>query len=359
MRSVEACRTAALGGHLDLCLDCSHERPAYNSCRNRHCPKCQSLDQSRWLAGRMETILPVPYFHVVFTLPSELAALARRNQRLVYNLLFQAASQTLLTLGRDPKRLGAQLGVTLVLHTWTRDLSFHPHVHCIATGGGLSADGSSWISANQDYLFPVFVLSALFRGKFLAGLNQANEQGHLDLPEQLVGNRAFAVLRDQLYKKKWISYAKRPFAGPEQVFTYLGRYTHRVGLSNHRILDLTDTSVTLKTRGNETVTLAPEELIRRFLLHVLPLRFVKIRHYGLVASSNVKTRLELARQLLAEPAQLSGEIEPAANADWRALLEQHTGIDTSKCPECGSPRWVAVSLSAALIPRAPPTRPGL
>jgi len=359
MRAVEACRTAALGGHLDLCLDCHHERPAYNSCRNRHCPKCQSLDQSRWLAGRMQTILPVPYFHVVFTLPAELAALARRNQRLVYNLLFRAASQTLLTLGRDPKRLGAQLGVTIVLHTWTRDLRFHPHVHCIVTGGGLSADGSSWIPANQDYLFPVHVLSALFRGKFLAGLNQANEQGHLDLPEELACNRAFAVLRDQLYKKKWISYAKRPFAGPQQVFTYLGRYTHRVGLSNHRILDLTDTSVTLKTRGEETVTLTPEELIRRFLLHVLPLRFVKIRHYGLVASSNVKTRLERARQLLAEPAQLNGEIESTANADWRALLEQHTGIDTSKCPECGSSRWVAVPLSSELIPRAPPTSPRL
>jgi hypothetical protein len=358
MRDIEACRTAQLGGHLDLCLDCGHQRPAYNSCRNRHCPKCQSLDQERWLDGRLETILPVPYFHVVFTLPGELAPLTLHNRRLVFALLFRAASETLLTLGRDPKRLGGQLGITIVLHTWTRNLRFHPHVHCIVTGGGLSADGERWLEARQSYLFPVKVLSRLFRGKILDALTRAHEQALLDLPDELVGEHAFAKLRSRLYDKEWVTYAKPPFAGPEQVFAYLGRYTHRVGLSNRRILDVQPDSVTLRTRGDDSVTLQPQELIRRFLLHILPRGFVKIRHFGLVASSNVKTRLETARRLLAEQAP---RIEPPRDAescnDWRTLLEQLTGVDPTVCPACGSHRWARVSLETAQSPRPPPDPP--
>jgi hypothetical protein len=357
LRDIEACRTAALGGHLDVCLDCGHERPAYNSCRNRHCPKCQSLDQERWLAGRLETILPVPYVHVVFTLPSQLAPLAMGNRRFVFDQLFRAAAETLRTRGRDPNRLGGQLAITIVLHTWTRDLRFHPHVHCIVTGGGLSADGQRWLEARENYLFPVKVLSRLFRGKILDALTRAFRQHRLDLPDELLDEHDFVHWRSQLYDQDWVTYAKPPFAGPEQVFAYLGRYTHRVGLSNHRILDIQDDAVTLRTRGENTVTLHPHELIRRFLLHVLPRGFVKIRHYGLAAASNVNTRLVTARLLLAQaPSATTPQNAPPPD-DWRHLLERFTGLDTTTCPACASPRWIRTPLSRALTPRPPPRSP--
>jgi hypothetical protein len=229
--------TAELGGHLDACLECGYSAPSYNSCRNRHCPKCQALAQGKWIEGRIERVLPIHYFHVVFTLPAELRALASHHRRKVFDLLFGAASGTLLDLGNDPKRLGAELGVTMVLHTWARDLSFHPHVHAIVTGGGLSSDGERWIRARGRYLFPIEVMGALFRGKLLAALDRAVAQGDIVMPGgDAADPEAWNLLRDRLHRARWNVYAKRPFGGAEQVIRYLGRYTHRVGISNHRLV---------------------------------------------------------------------------------------------------------------------------
>ena len=336
MRAIEDCRTERLGGHLDVCAGCAFTRPAYNSCRNRHCPKCQALTQAAWIDKRMEYVLPTHYFHVVFTLPHELGALALRNRKPIFDLLFSAAARTLLELGKDEKRLGAQLGVTAVLHTWTRDLRFHPHVHCIVTGGGLAPLGDRWISSRPKYLFPVRVLSDLFRGKFLDGLARAYEHGELDLGgacSELANPEAFAQLKDTLYRKNWVVYAKRPFAGPEQVFKYLGQYTHRVGISNHRLVSFDEHGVCFGTKNGKQVTVAPMEFIRRFLLHVLPDGFAKIRHYGLHASSNVHTKLAEARRHLAandKPVDTS-----PSQQTWQ---EQHlalTGVDLTTCPRCG------------------------
>lgn len=360
MRAIQACRTSVLGGHVDECLDCGLERPAYNSCRNRNCPKCQALAQQRWVDKRKERILPVHYFHVVFTLPAELKLLVLRNRRLLYDLLFMAAAETLLILGRDPKRLGCLLGISAVLHTWTRDLRFHPHLHCIVTGGGLSTDSNKWVDTGGKYLFPVKVLSMLFRGKFLDALSRAYEDGKLKLPDNLSAPGAFATLRDRLFEKGWVVYSKRPFAGPEQVFSYLGRYTHRVGISNHRLLSVTDNSVTIDTRDGKTATMHPQEFIRRFLLHVLPAGFVKIRHYGLMASSNVKTKLALASRLLElRPSNRKKKnSEHAAAEDWRTLFERLTGINLRICPRCGSSRIRRIPLARSIAnyntARSPP-----
>ena len=378
LRALAACRTAALGGHLDRCLDCGHERPAYNSCRNRHCPKCQALEQARWLAGRMRTLLPIAYFHVVFTLPGELSAVVLRNRRRLYNLLFRAASQTLLTLGRDPRWIGAQLGITMVLHTWTRDLRFHPHVHAIVTGGGLALDARRWVHGKARFLFPVKVLSKLFRGKMLAALGREHREDALDLPRELATAQGFSHLIRRLYAKDWVTYAKAPFAGPQQILAYLGRYTHRVALSNPRLLEVTHGRVRLRTRGQHSVTLSPVELLRRFLLHVLPHRFVRIRHYGLHASSNLKTKLLAAQQLLGlaipqAPAEVDAaeplprettstpqettstpqELKPEKDS-WRHLLKDLTGVDTAVCPAWGSPHWVRLPLETDRPSRAPP-----
>lgn len=355
MRAIAACRTAALGGHLDVCLDCGLERPSFNSCRNRHCPKCQALDQQRWLEQRMERILPTHYFHVVFTLPDELRALARRNPREIYTLLFQAASRTLMDLGRDPNRLGALLGLTLVLHTWTRDLRFHPHVHGIVTGGGLRLDGQEWVGTSPKFLFPVKVLSKLFRGKVVDGLHRLLDEGSLELPPELRDPTSSERFFAALYAHRWVVYAKPPFAGPEQVFAYLGRYTHRVALSNHRILDLTDDTVTIATRDGKTATMSPVELIRRFLLHILPKRFVKIRHYGLHASANVGSRLEKARELLQssipDPALADHGSETAKT--WKQRLQDLTGVDPDICPACGSHRLHRTHLPRRARPPPP------
>lgn len=332
--AIVACRTEALGGHLDVCNHCGHEVPAYNSCLNRHCMKCQSLRQAKWVLERMRRVLPVPYFHVVFTLPSELQPLARRNQRVFYKLLFDTASRTLLDLAADPKWLGATPGITAVLHTWRRDLGYHPHAHCIVTGGGLSPDGTRWLSAGRGrFLFPVRVLSALFRGKFLARLTRLVDDGDLDLGEDVeVERQAFAELRDALYRKQWVVYAKRPFAGPKQVFRYLGLYTHRVGMSNHRLRDMNADDVTFDTKNGETTTISGIEFVRRFLLHVLPARFVKIRHYGLHSAANVNTKLEQARAALA--AQGESITPDPVPSTWRELLERLTGTDPRRCPVC-------------------------
>jgi hypothetical protein len=357
LRDLANCRTAALGGHVERCLDCGHERLAYNSCRNRHCPKCQALAQARWIERRMERVLPTHAFHVVFTLPSELHGLVMANRDKLFDVLFASAAEALLELGRDSRWLGAELGITSVLHTWTRDLRFHPHVHCIVTGGGLSRDGERWISTRPDFLFPVRVLGALFRGKFLARLVRLRERGelHLEGPAALLADPArFARVRDKLYRSRWVVYAKPPFGGPEQVFRYLGRYTHRVGLSNRRLVSLDARGVTLRTRGEQTATLPPHEFLRRFLLHVLPRGFVKIRHHGLMAAGNVNTRLAIARRLLGrEPPAVEPDTTRTPR-DFRELLLALTGLDLRRCPRCGAAELRRHPLPAAATAPLPP-----
>jgi hypothetical protein len=345
LRAIARCRTAALGGHLDVCAACGHDQPSYNSCRNRHCPKCQSLAQARWIDKRLERLLPVRYFHVVFTLPSELRAVAARHREAVFDLLFAAASQTLLALARDPKRLGAQLGATMVLHTWTRDLRFHPHVHAIVTGGGLTEDAQRWVRSRPAFLFPVRVMGALFRGKMLAALDRAQANGEVDLGGVDLG---------PLYENPWVVYAKRPFGGPEQVIRYLGRYTHRVGLSNRRLIAMDERGVTFRTKDGKCATLAGHALLARFVQHVLPPGFVKIRHYGLHAASHATTRLAIARQRLT-PATLSrdGEEPPPPTDDWRPLMLQLSGVDVRVCPACRQPTLERCALPAPRS-RAPP-----
>lgn len=335
MRAIETCRTAVLGGHVDVCLDCGAVTPSYNSCRNRHCPKCQGLEQAEWIIGRKERTLPVHHFHVVFTLPAELRALAKANQEVVYALLFREAGRTLLELGET--HLGATLGVTEVLHTWTRTLTYHPHVHCIVTGGGLSQDGLRWVPTSKRFLFPVRVLSRLFRGKFLAGLRQAQAAGKLEG----ISARDFAVLVAQLYRKDWVAYAKRPFGSAEHVFQYLGRYTHRVGISNQRLLGLDERGVRFLTKDGQTLCLPPEEFIRRFLQHVLPHGFVKIRHYGLLAPAHVTTKLQVALRLLSPQAPLvpaAAAAPPPEPQTWQERLLALTGIDVRVCRHCGGSR---------------------
>jgi hypothetical protein len=312
------------------------------------------------MAGRMKRLLPTDYFHVVFTVPDDLLnGIALKNRQLFFEAMFVAASETLLELGYDEKRLGAQVGFTAVLHTWTRDLRFHPHVHCIVTGGGLAPDGSSWRSTKRDYLFPIAVLSALFRGKLVAALDEAYRDGRLDVrgvdgfvdvPDP---DAAWRRLRKKLYRTKWVSYAKPPFASAETVYQYLGRYTHRVGLSNNRIVSATDDAVIFRTWGEQTAELPPHEFLRRFLQHVLPDGFVKLRHYGLLAPGNVNTRLFTARKLLAARSSVTppSPAIPAAPEHvetWRELLMRLTGIDLTRCPRCGS------AITGLPLARVPP-----
>ncbi|HEX7669091.1 MAG TPA: IS91 family transposase [Polyangiaceae bacterium] len=352
LHAIEQCRTAVLGGHLDVCLRCGHEEQGYNSCRNRHCPKCQALGQARWIRARSERLLPVPYFHVVFTLPAELRAIAKLNRHLVFDLLFETASATLLELGLDPKRIGGLLGITAALHTWTRDLRFHPHLHCIVTGGGWSVPQMRWISGTARYLLPVRVLGALFRGKFLSALRLAHRGGKLRLPDE-PGPRdpeAFDRLLATLREKSWVVYAKRPFGGSEQVVRYLGQYTHRVGISNHRLVSLDERGVTFRTKNGKTVTLDPSEFLSRFVEHVLPARFVKIRHYGLLAPAHVGTSLAAARAALSGLAPCPTTTTPSP-ASWESLLLELTGIDVGVCRACGAR---AVERQALPLARAPP-----
>ena len=343
MRHIETCRTAVLGGHLDVCSACRHTAISYNSCRDRHCPKCQCLRQARWVTARMERVLPTPHFHVVFTVPHELKPLALGNRVRFFEILFAAAARTLLALGRDPRRLGGRLGITAVLHTWTRTLTFHPHLHCIVTGGGLAPDGTRWISApcRSRFLFPVKVVARLFRGKLLAALARACRCGQLQFAgpcAHLADPATFARLIADLFGKDWVVYCKPPFGGAQQVFRYLGRYTHRVGISNQRLIALDQRSVTFATKNGQRATLHPDEFIRRFLLHVLPAGFVKIRHFGLLAPVHVNRALAQARGLL-EPAAshpASQSSAPAASAGgWRRLFLDLTGIDLTRCRACG------------------------
>jgi hypothetical protein len=360
MRAIVVCRTAALGGHIDTCDKCGFERPAYNSCRNRHCPKCQGSAQAAWVEKHVARVLPTHYFHVVFTLPAELRPLVHRNRRLLFDRLFETASQTLLTLGEE--RLGATLGLTAVLHTWTRDLSSHPHLHTIVTGGGLAKDGESWVPADEEYLFPYLVLSRLFRGKFMAALAQAYRGGELDLGgagESLAAPDVFAAFKDRLYRKDWVVYQKPPFHSPEDVYRYLGRYTHRIAISNHRLESFDERGVCFRTKHGKKTTLSGEEFVRRFLLHVLPRRFVKIRHYGLMAArskaSHARARrcLEVtASPILAERAPAEG-VEPAGDG---APTSASTPAIDNLCPACLSGTIISRPLPPA-AGRPPPWGP--
>jgi hypothetical protein len=366
LRDISVCRTGALGGHRDVCGQCGHERSVYNSCRNRHCPKCQALRQARWVAARMQRALPVRHFHVVFTLPAELRPLVREHEVALLDLLFAAASETIIQLGRDPKRLGALCGVTGVVHTWGRNLSFHPHLHCIVTGGGLHPDGT-WVDSAEKYLLPVEVLASMFRGKFLAGLARLFTQGKLapgpratGLAVTLAQPTTFARLKDALYKKDWNVYAKAPFGDPTALFRYLGLYTHRVAISNHRLLYVDDDEIVFRTRNKQVCRLPPLEFIRRFLQHVLPRGFVKIRHFGLLAAGNVNTKLAVARETL-EQRQHGDTVEPLPSSsveiptlDWRALFLRLTGVDLGQCPDCGGALVAEALLVTPWAARAPP-----
>ena len=343
MHAIETCRTAVRGGHRDVCPACGEVRISYNSCRDRHCPKCQTLAQVKWVVERQARILPVAHFHVVFTVPDALRPVAAAHPARFYELLFRAASATLLALCADPGRLGAQPGITAVLHTWTRDLRLHPHLHCIVTGGGLSRDGTRWIAARQRYLLPAKVVSRLFRGKLVAALEEAHAAGELSC----AATADFARLRRRLFAKEWVVYAKRPFGGAQAVFSYLGRYTHRVAISNRRLLSMDGRGVRFLVRGSKIATLAPQDFIGRFLQHVLPEGFVKIRHYGLLAAGNVNTRLAAARRLLDGRHPLPGPVlvalalfvalwrPPSEQLGWRERLLLLTGVDPLRCPRCG------------------------
>lgn len=328
LRAIELCRTAALGGHLETCAHCHYQRPAYHSCRNRHCPKCQAFAQDRWIEQRKRSILPVAHFHVVFTIPAELRPLARLNRARVFDALFDAVAATLHTLARD--RLGATLGFTAVLHTWTRDLRFHPHLHTVVTAGGLANGSDRWIPVRRAFLFPVHVLAKLFRGKLLAALRRAHRREPFRLPTDEPD--PFGRALDRAARHRWVVYAKAPFRGAEHVYEYLGRYTHRVAISNARLIAIEPDAITFHTKAGGRATLSPNELIGRFLQHVLPDRFVKIRHYGLLASG-ARARFEIARRRLAPD---SPPPPPSPGAEpWTDRLIRLTGRDPRVCPRCG------------------------
>jgi hypothetical protein len=361
LRHLVDCRTAALGGHVDRCTSCNRVRISYNSCRDRHCPKCQSLRSAEWLETRRQHLLPIPYWHLVFTLPNVLRPLALHNKRVVFDLLFDTAAAALRTLARDPRHLGADIGFTAILHTWGQTLQFHPHLHCVVTGGGLATRNGRWIPAREGFFLPVAVLSRLFRGKFLHALRQAHRQGKLRGPAAALQQPAvWKRLLDELYQLDWVVYAKPPFGGPDHVFRYLGRYTHRVAITNRRLLALEDGRVTFRVKDhadgakNKRLTLTAGEFIRRFLLHLLPHRFVRIRHYGLLAARNVHTRLAQARELLTpqtKPAPCDSEPASTRPTTWWQRLLRLTGIDVMLCPYCDGR---LVRLDAGLPARSPP-----
>jgi Putative transposase/Transposase zinc-binding domain len=360
MAAIETCRTAALGGHVEACEDCGHSRIAYNSCRNRHCPKCQGAAARDWLAAREADLLPVGYFHLVFTLPGEIADIAYQNKAVIYDLLFRAASETLITIAADPKHLGARIGITAVLHTWGSAMTHHPHVHMIVPGGGISRDGERWVRCRPGFFLPVRVLSRLFRRLFLDKLAEVHAAGRLQFFGDHAGlsdHRAFAAFLAPLRKKNWFVYAKPPFAGPETVLAYLARYTHRVAISNSRLIALNKAGVTFRYKDYRhngsaryrTMTLDPGEFIRRFLLHVLPRGFHRIRHYGLLASAGCKAYIARARELLAAP-HLETRCSETANADAAAPTDRR-----SPCPCCGGRMIIVETFERGGQARAPPS----
>ena len=358
MSAIERCRTAALGGHVARCQDCAHIQIAYNSCRNRHCPKCQGAAAKDWLTARQADLLPVPYYHVVFTLPAPIADIAYQNKAVVYDLLFKTAAETLVTIAADPRHLGTRIGLTAVLHTWGSALTHHPHVHCIVPGGGISPTGDSWISCRPGFFLPVRVLSRLFRRLFLERLVAAYQAGRLRFfggHAGLADSRAFAAYLAPLRKVEWVVYAKRPFAGPEAVLAYLSRYTHRVAISNSRLIRFDHEGVTFRWKDyrakgrdrQKVMTLAADEFIRRFLIHVLPSGFHRIRHYGLFANGSRAENLAQARKLL-DVAPPQDECDLAAETD-------EPKAPPLPCPCCGGPMVVIDILEPGYAPRAPPT----
>jgi len=357
MSAIERCRTAALGGHVARCENCAYTAIAYNSCRNRHCPKCQGAAAKQWLAERQAELLPVPYFHVVFTLPAAVADIAYQNKAVIYDLLFKASAETLMTISADPKHLGARIGVTSVLHTWGSALTHHPHLHMIVPGGGIAPDGKRWVPCPPGFFLPVRVLSRLFRRLFLDKLSAAHAAGHLNFFNEhvaLADAQAFAAYLAPLRKIEWVVYAKRPFGGPEAVLAYLSRYTHRVAIANSRLIALDRNGVTFKWKeyrieGRDrykTMTLATDEFIRRFLIHVLPRGFHRIRHYGLLAKTSGADNIALARELLATPKPQSQPAEAdAANPSEPA------------CPCCGGRMLLIETFERGRTPRHQPTGP--
>jgi hypothetical protein len=341
MRAIELCRTAALGGHKDQCENCGHLEISYNSCRNRHCPKCQSLRKEKWIEARREDLLPIEYFHVVFTIPSELNPLVSINPKLLYDLLFRSVSETLTKLANDPKHLGAQIGSIGILHTWGQNLMDHPHLHCIVTGGGLSSDRSRWVSCRKGFFIPVRVISALFKGKFLDLLKKCFKSDALVFPDpirHLKPPQDFERFRRPLYRKKWVLYCKPPFDGLQGVLQYLGRYTQRVAITNNRTLHIRNGDISFLWRDyadqnrQKTMTLKADEFIRRFLLHVLPSRFVRIRHFGLLANRKRKDNMAACRKMIDRGKPLTKET--ARIETWQQQLLRICGIDVTLCPVC-------------------------
>ena len=358
MSAIEQCRTAVLGGHVLQCPACDHAQVAYNSCRNRHCPKCQASAARRWLEARQVDLLPVEYYHVVFTLPAPISAIAYTNKTVIYGLLFQVAAETLCTIAADPKHLGARIGLTLVLHTWGSALTHHPHVHGIVPGGGLSPDGQRWIACKPGFFLPVRVLSRLFRRRFLEALAKAHAAGLLQFFGEyaaLADATAFADWLKPLRRIEWVVYAKRPFAGPSAVLAYLARYTHRVAIANSRLIALDEQGVTFKwkdyrAKGKtkyKTMTLAAGEFMRRFLLHVLPRGFHRIRHYGLIANAGRRVNLARARELLNMPPDVDDEAGTGDNV-------VDSVPPTYVCPDCGAPMIIVETLVRGQPIRAPP-----
>jgi hypothetical protein len=355
LNAILRCRTAALGGHIDECSRCGHRAISYNSCRNRHCPKCQANARHRWLEARRAELLPTRYVHVVFTIPHELAPLALVNQKLVYGLLFRLVAETLMEFARDPRLLGAEIGFFAVLHTWNQKLEHHPHVHCVVPQGGIALDGFRWVRPRYDWFLPVKAMAKRFRGKFLDALKQAFAAGRLRFPGQmknLATPRAFALLR-QSCRHPWVCYAKRPFGGPEHVLQYLGNYTHRVAISNHRLLALESDQVSFRWRDSahhnkkRVMTLKAQEFLRRFFLHVLPHGFVRIRHFGFLTNRNRKQRLQLCRDLL----QAAGAALPSSDSP----------VDTPPasfwcCPLCGGQMVIVERLARGASFERPPPR---
>jgi len=354
--AIRRCRTAALGGHLDECTRCGHRAPiSYNSCRDRHCPKCQTAARDRWIAARRQELLPTRYLHVVFTLPSRLAPLVLQNKKALYALLFRTSAETLLEVARDPKRLGAEIGFFSVLHTWSQKLKIHPHVHCVVPAGGLSLDHTRWVRSRDNYFLPKEVLREIFRGKFVDALEQAFQNGQLHFEgdlKLLAQPKIFAAWLRPLFRQEWVVYLKRPFGGPEYVLHYLGRYTHRVAISNHRLVSLTDGQVTFCWRDSahhneqKLLPLSLDEFLCRFLLHILPKGFVRIRNFGFLANRKRATLLPLCFQLLGSEQQPQAEQHASSTEDCPDLW---------RCPKCGGPMKVIQRLTAAEIQlRSPP-----
>ena len=359
MSAIERCRSAALGGHVLYCQSCDHQQIAYNSCRNRHCPKCQASAARRWLEARQTELLPVDYYHLVFTLPQQISDLAYQNKAVIYNILFKAAAETLLSIAKDPRHLGAQAGVTFVLHTWGSAMTHHPHVHGVVPGGGLSLDGKRWIACKKGFFLPVRVLSRLFRRLFLEKLSQAYMAGELHFfgeQKRLKDEKPFTDWIKKHRKMEWVVYAKRPFAGPATVLAYLSRYTHRVAIANSRLISMDEHEVKFKWKDyrleegqrHTTMTLTADEFIRRFLIHVLPSGFHRIRHYGLIANAKRKDNLTKARTLLKVPEQIPVETDETAKTDG-----QETDT-TFVCPDCGAAMIIIEILLRNQMPRAPP-----